>query len=580
MADPQTPAASVRRPLSPRGVVRTLGLAPVLLNLTALVALLGVVWGWPSWIPLVLAALALLAIPLLVRRSFPLTLSAHRPVSANVIARLLVVAMAGLVAAGRGDDLATQLSVFLLGLLLIGEPALAKLAKLGRPYAVRVPGVGTRTKARLGGGVVFVLDTIGVALVLVTAYAPVSGWFVLMWSLGSLVVALLCGLDSLDRLRGRRRFEARLPSLLADQVKPVFALHWDAPATGNAYQVAMWLPYLERLGVPYIIVVRSEANFRQLVALDGGISTAPILLRRNLTDIDPVISPTLKTIFYVNTATKNLHTVRYARLTHIQLNHGDSDKAPSYSPVFRMFDKDFVAGQAAIDRFAAHGIEMPPGIFSIVGRPQVERARPADRPIAEIESKTVLYAPTWSGFHADSNYSSLAVGLEIVEALVGHGCTVIFRPHPFAQRTPHLRAQRQRIIAYLADRASASGKPHAYGAVAETEMDVFDCFNRCDAMVSDVSSVVGDFLFTEKPFAMVAVSTPAARFTEEFPIARAGYVIDAFGGPPRELDQILDTMLGADPMSATRQELKTYYLGDIPAESYVDRFLTEARKYL
>src|SRR5699024_12219569 len=51
--------------------------------------------------------------------------------------------------------------------------------------------------------------------------------------------------------------------------------------------------------------------------------------------------------------------VSYTQLTHVQLNHGESDKGPSFSPVFRSYDKDFVAGQAAIDRFAANGVAMP-----------------------------------------------------------------------------------------------------------------------------------------------------------------------------------------------------------------------------
>ena len=65
---------------------------------------------------------------------------------------------------------------------------------------------------------------------------------------------------------------------------------------------------------------------------------------------------TLRCVFYVNNALRNVHVVRYAGVRHVQLNHGDSDKATSYNPVFRMFDRNFVAGQAAVDRFGAHGI--------------------------------------------------------------------------------------------------------------------------------------------------------------------------------------------------------------------------------
>ena len=53
--------------------------------------------------------------------------------------------------------------------------------------------------------------------------------------------------------------------------------------------------------------------------------------------------------------------VRFNQLTHIQLLHGDSDKASSFNPVTAMFDRIFVAGQAAIDRYAANGVLIPRG---------------------------------------------------------------------------------------------------------------------------------------------------------------------------------------------------------------------------
>src|SRR5699024_10281902 len=144
-------------------------------------------------------------------------------------------------------------------------------------------------------------------------------------------------------------------------------------------------------------------------------------------DLDNVIVPSLRTAFYVNSAARNEDILSYTQLTHVQLNHGESDKGPSFSPVFRSYDKDFVAGQAAIDRFAANGVAMPESMFSIVGRPQVEDVQIADKPIEQVPGPTVLYAPTWAGFNADANYSSLQVGHHIISSLLARGCTVIFR---------------------------------------------------------------------------------------------------------------------------------------------------------
>nr|WP_240955903.1 CDP-glycerol glycerophosphotransferase family protein [Micromonospora sp. HNM0581] len=219
-------------------------------------------------------------------------------------------------------------------------------------------------------------------------------------------------------------------------------------------------------------------------------------------------------------------------------------------------------------------------MFSVVGRPQVENVAVAAKPIASITNPRVLYAPTWAGFYADSNYSSLHVGYDIVQALVERGCSIVFRPHPYSHRSAALGRECERIKALLAEDHRTSGRPHVFGRQAEVKMSVMDCFNASDAMVSDVSSVVADYLYSEKPFAMVAVSTPAVTFTDEFPLGRASYVIDAHGGQVKGLGAVLDDFLGADPLASTRQDIKKYYLGDIPSDRYAQRFLDEASSYL
>lgn len=266
----------------------------------------------------------------------------------------------------------------------------------------------------------------------------------------------------------------------------MFALHWDAPP-GTEYQVTMWLPYLERIGERFVLIVRNPKAFAGIASA----TSAPVIVRQHPRDLDAVVAPSIRAVFYVNNAARNTHLVRFAGITHVQLNHGESDKAPSYSPVFRLYDKDFVAGQAAIDRFAANGVLMPEGLFTIVGRPQIE-----DIAVGTTTSNrpTALYAPTWGGANADSDYCSLPVGYRIVEALVQRGYAVIFRPHPYTRRNPVHAREADRIEAFLAADQQATGTPHRFGAAATSEVGLVDCFNAAHLLVSDVSSVVPDFL--------------------------------------------------------------------------------------
>jgi CDP-glycerol glycerophosphotransferase (TagB/SpsB family) len=168
----------------------------------------------------------------------------------------------------------------------------------------------------------------------------------------------------------------------------------------------------------------------------------------------------------------------------------------------------------------------------------------------------------------------------MVKKLLARGCTVVFRPHPYARRSPKLLAGTNAIIELLQQDAAATGRAHVFGPAAEQEMSVADCCNAADALISDVSSVVADFLYSEKPLAMVAVSEPAEAFSGHFPIAEAAYVVSGHKAKLTGFDAVLDTMLGPDPLLETRRKVKAYYLGDIPAEAYGQRFLDEASRLL
>src|SRR5699024_12395246 len=109
------------------------------------------------------------------------------------------------------------------------------------------------------------------------------------------------------------------------------------------------LIHLVRRGLPVAIVFRTGEYFRQAVTA----TEHPVILRRSLADLEDLVVPSVRGVFYVNNAMLNTHMVRYTSLRHIQLLHGESDKAASASPVLRMYDRDFVAGQAAMDRVAA-----------------------------------------------------------------------------------------------------------------------------------------------------------------------------------------------------------------------------------
>ena len=81
----------------------------------------------------------------------------------------------------------------------------------------------------------------------------------------------------------------------------------------------------------------------------------------------------------MSSAGDNDDFMKVRRMTHVWLHHGDSDKEASFRRKSAAYDVLVVAGQAAIDRYAAHGVHIPPEKFRILGRPQIENIETATR---------------------------------------------------------------------------------------------------------------------------------------------------------------------------------------------------------
>ena len=365
------------------------------------------------------------------------------------------------------------------------------------------------------------------------------------------------------------RLDNRLYGLL-DAYEAEFVVYFGSNV-GITYQLGMWLPYFERIGKKFIIVTRSLKMMRAA----GQITDAPVINRPTLRSLEDVITPSVGAAFYVNNAGKNTHFIERREMKHVWLNHGDSEKPACFNPVHAIYDVIFAAGQAGIDRYERHGVRIPREKFEIVGRPQVDQIEPVSTEPAEPQNgRTVLYAPTWKGAYQDSELYSLPVGVQIVSELLARGSTVIFRAHPLNYRYEVAKEYIAGIHEILEADAKASGRKHIWGAEAEKEMTTDDCFNSSDAMISDVSAVVTDYLQSGKPLSVVSVARTRDQLLNEVPAAKAAYVLDA---DLSNLDEVLDGLLVNDAKADEREQMRKYYLGDFPPESYADAFLRAAR---
>ncbi|MDT0342737.1 hypothetical protein [Streptomyces litchfieldiae] len=94
--------------------------------------------------------------------------------------------------------------------------------------------------------------------------------------------------------------------------------------------------------------------------------------------------------------------------------------------------------------------------------------------------------------------------------------------------------------------------------------DIYSCFNQADLLISDVSSVVADFLASTKPYAVVNTSgLPEEEFRAANPTVRAAAILEPdAAGVPELLRSVTDP--ARDTLAGARRELKAFLLG--PAE--------------
>ncbi|MER7575252.1 hypothetical protein [Streptomyces sp. NPDC126514] len=102
---------------------------------------------------------------------------------------------------------------------------------------------------------------------------------------------------------------------------------------------------------------------------------------------------------------------------------------------------------------------------------------------------------------------------------------------------------------------------HEHRVITGAEPRLYDCFNVSDAMVSDISSVVSDFIASGKPYAVTdSGELGEEEFKRQNTAVRAAVILS---NSAAELGRLLDAVRdpSADPLAEDRGELKRYLLG-------------------
>ncbi len=349
-----------------------------------------------------------------------------------------------------------------------------------------------------------------------------------------------------------------------DEYRPEVVVHLSGPETA-AYQVNTWLESLEFLDRRVFIVLRDAPLFNKLAP-----TSIPTLQLRDAGELLMLDFSSVRVALYPSNTGNNIHLLRLPNVMSAFIGHGDSDKSASNNPFSRAYDELWVAGEAGADRYRRSELGVHEDQYRFVGRPQVHGIGSTPR-LGDDPTPTVLYAPTWEGVNLDQEYSSVsAVGEQVVAGLLAADppVRVVFKAHPFTgQRDAKYRAVLARIARTIDAAAARTGIDHRVvkgGSINEW-------FNLSTALVTDVSSVVSDFLASEKPHAVFNhTDLDDASFQAEFPSTGAATIIGRDG---HGIDELAALVTGAVPdvRAEDRSRLATYLLGP-PEQRTLDAF--------
>jgi hypothetical protein len=411
-----------------------------------------------------------------------------------------------------------------------------------------------------------------------------------------------------------------------DALAPEVLLYFgDGP--NAAYQANMWLETLERLPQRCLILLRSRGALARL-----GTTRIPVLCVPSAESLMGLDLTAIAVALYVSNIGNNIHLLRVPGIRSAFIGHGDSDKTASFNPYSRVYDQVWVAGPAGRQRYREADVGVRDSQVVEVGRPQLDEVsadvrRAGGRP-------TVLYAPTWEGWGDAQSYSSVAThGLALAESILreGSGVRFIYKPHPFlGRRDPAVAAAHRRIVEMIGqanrragrsdvpafsfdvpdplasifdplERSVASGRverpasalevararaaeeaaywsalgPDAHVVIPQDGPSLLSSFGQADVLVTDVSSVLSDFVSTGRPYVVCNVTEPSEEaFVASVPSARAGTVL----GPDDDPGIVARLARGEveDVDAELRQQLRYELLGSdsVPAQERFRRAVT------
>lgn len=354
----------------------------------------------------------------------------------------------------------------------------------------------------------------------------------------------------------RSQLARRLPSVPTPAPGTIEIAVYFADGPVNMYQIRQWYAPLAALAEHRGVAILSRSPGAMLALADE--SPVPVVYARQVVDLERFVTEQApKVVLYVNQNARNFQMMRYGRMWHVFVNHGESDKMYMTTNQFKAYDSALIAGDAARDRLAEALWDYDlDGRTIAIGRPQADHF--AGEPPYPADGRTVvLYAPTWEGDRAAAAYGSIAShGTTIAEqVLASPRHRLVYRPHPRSGvLDPAYKAAHQRIVAAI--EAANAADPSAHHVYDDGPTLGWQLAGA-DVAITDISAMIYDRLAVGKPLIVTRPVSPEADVDERGYLGDANWLRAADAGDV--VARVDRAVTDADELARLRHWVQRYF---------------------
>jgi len=320
--------------------------------------------------------------------------------------------------------------------------------------------------------------------------------------------------------------------------------------------IDLWIPYFIESKVDFLVLTRNMMAFNTISKKYPLVSVAFL---KGEKEIESTLSKLifLKACFYPSNTGNNLHLLKLNDLKHVFLGHGDSDKTASAHKYFRVYDENWVASDAHIDRFRNEGFDFS-GLKSVkVGRPNLLQIleNSTDKWRERFDAQiNFLYLSTWEGVYSEQNYTSVYMATDFIKLLKDmENIKLRIKLHPRV-------GSRDLSLLNTSSRLKSFSEENSVDCtVYERDKPVDELIIKSNIFICDISAVVSECLAGNAPIFVYIPKDKEIKLSQSnMKFEEYTYTFSSIDELSEKLTVVLD---GNDYLQGNREKAMEYILG-------------------